>query len=140
MGVQTDPYEMLDTYRQADATVEDLGTETVNGVEANHYRVVVDGETYYASLSDEEKAQIESDGPIPTGEFPIDLWISQVGFIVRLLIEIDGGQAEFAADEQFDRMTLSYDVFDINEPVEITAPENYVSMGDLGGAFGDLEG
>jgi hypothetical protein len=140
MGVQTDPYEMLDEYRDANADVQDLGTESVNGVDATHYRVVIDGESYYASLSDEEKAQLEAEGPLPTGEFPIDLWISEEGYVVRMLIEFDGDEAELAPDEQFDRMTLSYDVFDINQPVEITAPDDFVAMDDLTGAFGDLEG
>lgn len=139
MGVQTDPFEMLDTYREANAQVEELGTEEVNGVEATHYRVVVDSESYLASLSDEERAQIEAEGPMPQGEFPLDLWITDDGFIVKMLMEIDGSEVDFDANstETFERMTLTYDVFDINQPVEISAPDDYAEMDDLGGFGGD---
>lgn len=140
MGVQTDPYEMLDGYRDANADIEELGTETVNGVEATHYRVLVDTESYLATLSPDERAELEADGPVPTTEFPIELWISDDGFIVRMLMDIEGDQADFEGADSFQRMTITYNVFDINQPVDITAPEDYVSMDDLGGAFGGGDG
>jgi hypothetical protein len=101
---------------------------------------VIDGETYAASLSDEERGELESAGPLPTGEFPMDIWISEDGYVVRMVMEIDGSQAEFEDGESFGSMRLTYDVFDINQPVEITAPTDFVDGSELSGAFGDLEG
>lgn len=134
MGLQTDPYEMLEDYRDANAQVEDLGVEAVNGVDATHYHVVVDTEAWLATLSAEERAELEADGPVPLTQFPMDLWISEDGFVVRMVMEIDGSAVETTAtDESFERMTLTYDVFDINQPVEITAPEDFVDISELGG-------
>ena len=136
MGVQTDPNEMLDDYRKADAQVEELGVESVNGVDATHYQVIVDTELWLESLTAEERAELEADGPIPISDFPMDLWITDDGFLVRMVMEIDGSQVIDDSGDSFERMVLTYNVFDINQPVDITAPDEFVDMDDLGEGFG----
>lgn len=138
----TDPDEFLDVYRDADAEVEDLGEEEVNGVAATHYRITFDLEKL--ELTAEELAELEESGIFTEGILPIELWISEEGYVIRMLMEIDGTTVEAPAGEEFESMTLRYDFFDINEPVAIDEPpaSEVTAIEDLEGFdFGfDLDG
>ena len=92
----TDPHEVLDSYEGAAATVEDLGVESVNGTTATHYQVFVDATGLMEELSPDERAEFEESGLLAVGTFPIDLWITEQGYLVRMILEIDGSQAAFA--------------------------------------------
>ena len=119
--VPQDPNEILDAYEDANGTVEDLGEEEVNGVTATHYRVLLDADSM--RLTAEERRELEESGLFAAGEIPMDLWISSDGFLVRLVFEVDGaGLTDVAPEEQFDRMLIRYDVFDINGDVRIEPP------------------
>ncbi|MDH4116749.1 MAG: hypothetical protein OEW30_05055 [Acidimicrobiia bacterium] len=132
---ESDPTEMLNQYREADAVVEELGTETVNGVDTTHFRVVVDAEAWAQTLDPAERAELEENGPLPGGELPMDLWISEDGHLVRMVMEIDGSTVEAPPGEAFERMVMTYDVFDINQPVVIEPPAEYTDIEDLEGGF-----
>ena len=117
----TDPHELLGTYEGAAADVEDLGEESVNGTTATHYRVSIDATAFLAELSAEERAEAEASGVLAIGILPIDLWITDEGYLVRMILEIDGSDVE-SADGKFESMKLSFDMFDINRSVSIEAP------------------
>lgn len=137
-----DPTEFLEALEDADAEVTEIGPETVNGVETTHYRVVFDTAAMLAGLSAEERANLTADGPIPEGEFPMDLWISGDGLVVRYVMEIDGA-ALADTEDQFDRMVMTFDLLDLNEPVTIVPPDpsEVTEMDSLaGGFFGIPEG
>jgi hypothetical protein len=136
LGVETNPNSVFDDYRDADATVTELGDETVNGVDATRYSVVIDTEEWLATLTPEERAELEENGPVPLSEFPLDLWVSDDGYIIRMLLSIEGDSVEFEGAEDFESMTVQYDVVDINEPVEIVAPDDFVDLADIGGVPG----
>jgi hypothetical protein len=53
---------------------------------------------------------------------PLDLWISDDGFMVRMIMEIDGSGIDAPPEESFDTMTLRYDFFDMNGEVVIEEP------------------
>lgn len=137
-----DPTEFLEALEDADAEVTEVGPETVNGVDTTHYRVLFDTAAMFAGLSAEERAELTADGPIPEGEFPMDLWISGDGLVVRYVMEIDGA-ALADSDDQFDRMVMTFDLLDLNEPVTIVPPDpsEVTEMDSLGaGFFGIPEG
>ena len=117
----TDPHEVLGTYEGAAADVEDLGEESVNGTTATHYRITVDATGLMEELSAEERAEAEASGVLAIGVLPIDLWITDGGYLVRMILEIDGTEAE-SLDGEFETMKMSFDMFDINRPVSIEAP------------------
>jgi hypothetical protein len=143
-GFQTDPNSVLEEYRDANAEVEEVGRETVNGVETTHYSITVDTADLLAELSKEERAELEASGPIPNGILPIDMWISDDDHIVRMIMEIDGTMVEETdPTETFTSMTFTFDVFDIGQPIAIEAPPaSEVTPADelFGGFDFDLEG
>jgi hypothetical protein len=137
-SLPSDPSSLLEDYEAANAEVTELGRQTVNGVEADHYLITIDAAAHLEALSASERAELESAGPIPNGDLPIELWISDDGHVVRMLMDIDGSAIEHASPEEaFDRMTFTFDVFDINQPVTIEAPpaDQVTDVADLESAF-----
>jgi len=117
----TDPHDVLGTYEGAAADVEELGEESVNGTTATHYRITVDATGLMEELSAEERAEAEASGVLAIGILPIDLWITADGYLVRMILEIDGTEAE-SLEGEFATMKLAFDMYDINRPVSIEAP------------------
>jgi hypothetical protein len=117
----TDPHEVLGTYEGAAAEVADLGVEAVNGTTATHYRISVDASALLEELSAEERAEAEASGVLAIGILPIDLWITDAGYLVRMIVEIDGTAAA-SPEGEFETMRMAFDMFDINRPVSIEAP------------------
>lgn len=137
-SMPSDPSSLLEGYEGADAEITELGRQTVNGVEADHYLITIDAAAYLEELSASERAELEASGPIPNADLPIELWISDEGHVVRMLMEIDGSAVDHAhPDQAFERMTFTFDVFDINQPVTIEAPpaEQVTAIEDLEAAF-----
>ncbi len=133
--VPSHPNEVLEAYEGAAASVEDLGIETVNGVEATHYRISLNAEEM--DLTAEERSELEASGLFATGIIPMDLWVSSEGFTVRMLLEIDGSGIDAPPEEQFETMRMVYDMFDINQGVTIEPPpaSEVTEMEDLEGGF-----
>lgn len=135
----TDPGDLLGNFDPAGATVETVGSENVNGVDATHYKVELDVSAM--EMTAEERSELEQSGIWAQGVIPVDLWVSDAGYMVRMIMEIDGSGLDLPADESFETMTLHYDFFDINEPVTIEAPpaSEVTSMDDLESMF-EFEG
>lgn len=137
------PAQMLEQFEDADAEVTEIGRETVNGVDTTHYRVVFDAAAMLAQASPEERAEMMAAGPIPDGEFPMDLWITDDGVVVRYIMEIDGSMVETEDSEEFQQMTMTFNLLDFNQPVTISAPDpaDVTDVESLGaGMFGPLGG
>jgi hypothetical protein len=116
------PSEILGSFEDAGATVELVGSESVNGVNATHYRVVFDTETLLAEATPEELAELEAQGPIPIDELPMDVWISDDGLVVRFIMEIDGEGIATEPGESFGHMSMRYDMFELNSGIVIEPP------------------
>lgn len=117
----TDPHQVLSAYEGAAATVDKFGVETVNGASASHYRISVDATGFMDELSAEERAEVEASGLLAIGVLPIDLWITEEGYLVRMILEIDGTGAA-SPEGEFESMKLTFDMYDINRSVVIEAP------------------
>lgn len=130
-----DPNELIATFDEQGASVEVVGNEAVNGVEAIHYRVSLD--TDAMELTAEEQAELAESGIFANGVIPLEIWISEDGYMVRMIMEIDGSGMDAPTDEQFETMTLRYDLFDVNGDVVIEPPpaSQVTSMEELEGAF-----
>lgn len=131
----TDPTDLIENFDEEGASIEEVGTETVNGVEATHYRITLDPEAM--DLSAEEEAELADSGILTTGVIPMDIWISEDGYMARMVMVIDGTGVESLSGEEFETMTMTYDVFDVNAGVVIEEPpaDQVTSMEDLEGAF-----
>lgn len=132
------PSEILGSFEDAGATVEVIGTETVNGVETTHYRAVFDTEALLAQATAEERERLEAQGPIPTDVMPMDVWISDDGLVVRFVMEIDGDSVDAEPGEGFDQMLMRYDLFGLNTDIIIDPPppSEVTEVGDLEPSFG----
>jgi hypothetical protein len=131
----TDPNELIATFDTQGASVEVVSNEAVNGVEAIHYRVSLD--TDAMELTAEEQAELAESGIFGNSVIPLEIWISEDGYMVRMIMEIDGSGMDAPTDEQFETMTLRYDLFDVNGDVVIEPPpaSQVTSMEELEGAF-----
>lgn len=131
-----DPNEIFDAYGDAPSTVEELGSENVNGVDTTHYRITFDVDQM--EMTDEEREELEASGLFADGQLPMDLWVSEEGYPVRMLLQIDGTQVDAPPEEQFELMTMQYDLFDINQPITIEPPpeEDVTDVEGLDSAFG----
>ena len=70
------PADFLAAFKDTNATIEELGKETIRGVDTTHYLAVFDTETLLAQATPEERAEIEAQGPIPLQEMPMEIWIA----------------------------------------------------------------
>ncbi|GMQ84750.1 MAG: hypothetical protein BMS9Abin07_0314 [Acidimicrobiia bacterium] len=132
------PSEILGSFEDAGATVEVIGTETINGVTATHYRAVFDMEALLAQATPEERAELEARGPLPLDFLPMDVWISDDGLVVRFVMEIDGSAIETTPEESFGRLLMRYDLFDLGSDVVIEPPPpgEVTAIEDLEGSLG----
>jgi hypothetical protein len=120
-----DPTEMLERLAAAEASLEDLGVETVNGVEARHWRALLDLEALAEQSSPEERAELEAQfGDVAAAEFPLDVWIGVAdGYIYRYVLELSS-DAVLAGDpeSEVDSATVTFDFFGYNADQGISPP------------------
>ncbi|MGA7269791.1 MAG: hypothetical protein WB239_01845 [Acidimicrobiia bacterium] len=135
----SDPTSFLESLSKAGGEVEDLGVEDVHGFSTHHYRVTVD-QDWRNQLSAEELSALESQGPLPTGSFPLDVWVDGDGLVHRMSIEMDGNSVATSPDEQFDSLTMTFDFYDFGKEVTIEPPpaDQVTDVTDLSGPFGDF--
>ena len=132
------PDELLDALADAGGTIEDLGGEHVNGVEATRYRVVLDAEELYDRADAETRRRLQSQD-IPAVDIPLDLWITDEGVVTRLVMDVDGTALPATSpEESFDSLRMVYDLTEIGDDIEIEAPpaDEVIAMDELGGLFG----
>ncbi len=134
------PTDLLQVLTDLDASVTEVGRESVRGVETTHYRIVIDLETAAESLPDEERAELEAELPGGiTGELPVEVWMDDNDLLRRLLVDLDADSMGFEADaDDFGSASLEFEIFDVGEPVAIEAPpaDEVVSADELGFGFG----
>ena len=110
--------------------VEELGRETVRGVETTHYSGVIDSKLLMSQLSPDEVASLEadlngSDLSDICGDFPIDVWIDDEWIMRRFVMAFDFsefGSAGAAAASTIGSMTMSYEFFNVGGAISIVAP------------------
>jgi hypothetical protein len=131
------PGDFFDSFEDANGTVEELGRETIRGVETTHYLVVFDMEELLENATPEERAEIEAQGPLPIDQLPIDLWISDDGLVYKYVIEMDG--TDLPEGESFESMIMEFEMFDYDADIVIEPPEEYTEMDSLDFGFPGLE-
>jgi hypothetical protein len=127
------PGDFLETFEDANGTVEELGREEIRGVDTTHYLVVFDMEELLENASPEERAEIEAQGPLPIDQLPMDLWISDDGLVYKYVIEMDGTTLDVPEDEAFESMVMEFEMYDYGEDIVIEAPpaDEVTNMDDL---------
>jgi hypothetical protein len=122
-GILTYPTEVLEAYQDADTQVEEIGRETVNAVETTHFVIDIDTRSLLAQMSEEERAGLAASVPLHTGTFSMEVWLSDDGYLVRMVVEVDGSKVEeVEPGVTFERMISTFDVFDIGQQITIEPP------------------
>jgi len=103
--------------------VERMGTEDVRGVATTHYRVELDLQRIVAGSADQ--AQLEQLKQLGAGRMPMDVYLDEQGLPRKTAVELDGDGFDFG---------LTFELFDIGQPVDIPAPpplEETLPVGNL---------
>lgn len=121
---ETDPRDLLELLRKVSGEIETVGVEALRGTETTHYRATFDASSVAPSGSDREA----QDGPALTDqllsqpgldEIPVDIWIDGEGLVRKLALDASATQP--GASEP-SRAVLSFELWDLGEPVEIGLP------------------
>ena len=115
----SNPADFLEFFEELNGTVEELGRETIRGVDTTRYLVVFDTKDLLANASPEERAEI---GLPPIDCLPMDLWISDDGLINKYVIAMDGTDLDVAPDEAFESMVIDFEMYDYGSDIVIEAP------------------
>lgn len=118
----SNPADFLEFFEEASGTVEELGRETIRGVDTTHYLVVFDMKDLLANATPEERAEIEAEGLPPIDCLPMNLWISDDGLVNKYVIEMDGTDLDAAPDEEFESMVIDFEMYDYGSNIVIEAP------------------
>lgn len=133
----SDPGGMLESFSDAEGSVEVLGDEEIRGIQTTRYRLLLD-ESWHEQLTAEEQAELEAQGFAADTTFPLDLWIGGEGLVHRMSMTMDASQLSDGSGEDFESMTMTFDFFDFGESITIEPPpaDQVTDIEDLGGAFG----
>ncbi len=128
-GSATNPTEFLRKLENANADIEEVGTETIRGVETTHYRAVVDMAELQASLPPDQAAELEQTMGAGVNALPMEFWIGDDGLVYRWTTTMDmSGMADAAG---IDTLSMTYEMFDYGQDVGIVAPDpSLVVSGD----------
>ncbi len=134
-GTPANPADFLSLFEDTTATITEIGRETVRGVETTHWLAVFDTET----LTAEQRAELEAQsGAIPLEEMPMDIWIGDDGLVYRYVVDLAGDTVETAPGEGFERMVMTFEMFDWGEDIDVEAPpaDQVTDASELEALFG----
>jgi hypothetical protein len=151
-GMGRDPFGSLHLLEQADS-YEEIGTETVRGVDTTHYRLIVNPAKAWDQLDQQGRDALSGSlgdfGATPPDiDLPYDVWLDEQGRARRLsfamgsdlLDDVAGSTANPAELQLLGdlSLTMTMEIFDYGDPsIAIEAPEGAVDMTDLLGALPD---
>ncbi len=149
-GMGTDPFGSMRLLEQADS-FEEIGTDTVRGVDTTHYRLIVNPAAAWQRLDDEGRSALSGSlgdfGTAPPDvDLPYDVWLDEQGRARRLAFSMNSDLFEEMAGARADAaelqalgdlaMTMTMEIYDYGEPsIVIEAPAGAVDMTEL---FGSL--
>jgi len=116
------PADLLSSLVAADADVVEVGADSVRGIAATHYLVTFDIEKLLAQATPEERARIEAHGPLPLDRLPMEIWIGEDGLVHRYVMDIDGTAVAATGSAEFERMVMTFEIFDHGAAIDIEAP------------------
>jgi len=115
----SNPTDLLGEFGD-DVEIEELGSETVRGVNTTHYRMIVDMAEMIAEADPDALEGLESMGPIAAdGTMPIEFWVGDDGYLYRILMEFSG---DTEAADGFGSMRMKWEMFDYGADIVIEAP------------------
>lgn len=125
-GPTSNPAQMLETLRGISDDLEEVGTEEVRGVEAIHYRAVVDLEEAFAQVPEELRPQLEAQLGALSGTLPVEVWLgTDDGLVRRLSMDMAELLAEASAESgvSMEAGSLVMEFFDYGADVAVEIPD-----------------
>ena len=117
----TTPADVLDPFKNGNADVIEIGQEVVRGVQTTHYQLVYDKEALLESAPPGERAELEQELEQFGEDLVIDVWMDD-DYLYKIFFDIDGTQIESAEGDSFERMTMTYEIYDYGADIVIEAP------------------
>lgn len=129
-GTSSDPTAFLETLRGV-GSVQEVGSETIDGQETKHYTATVDLEAALAQLPEDEAGGTEEalsafQDQFGASTFPIDVWLNGEGLPVKVEFSFEfdasafGGTSGGTAPNP--KLTMVMTMSDYGVPVDIQAP------------------
>ena len=117
----SNPNDLLDPFTNGNADVVEVGTELVRGVETTHYQLVYDKESILESVPADERSELADELGQFGDEVVVDVWMDDQ-YLYKMFFDIDGTQIEAPEGESFERMTMTYEIYDYGADIVIEAP------------------
>lgn len=134
-GTQSDPSQALAYLRAASDDVEEVGTETVRGVETTHYRMTVELARVADAAPPEQRealrAQTEQLRELSgISEVPTEVWVDDEGLVRRQ--QLTYRNTRFGPGQEGD-MTLTMELYDFGVEVDVEPPpaDEVTDIGEL---------
>jgi hypothetical protein len=119
--------QTLESLRGVDGEPEVVGQDEVRGVETTHYRASIDLAQALEDVPADDRDELEAafeqlggDEDLSEVEMPVDVWIDADDLPRRM--RMDMGSLFAAAGLGEGSMTMTMDLFDYGEPVDIEVP------------------
>jgi hypothetical protein len=139
IGGSADPKKLLAYLEKVSDGVQEVGTETIRGVETTHYSAEVDlGKA--VDRADVPRALRGAVDEIAgkVGTVPVDIWIDDDDLVRRQQMEMDfgsllpGASGATGQSGSTPTVTLTLDLYDFGAPVDVEAPpaDQVISVGD----------
>lgn len=133
-GAQSNPQAFLEFLRSA-GSVDELGTETIRGVETTHLGAELALEDFVAQAPEAERAELEetleslgTEG-LAFPAIPAEVWVDGEGYVRKFEMTFDfadlGESTDEAGSMGMDEMsmTIAVEFYDFDQPVDITIPD-----------------
>lgn len=140
-GASGSPTDILETLADANADVEEIGTEELRGVQTTHYRALIDAEALAESMSAREREEFESDlGASPISEFPMEFWLDDQGLLHRYRMDLSDPALLSESDGELESAEIIFDMWDHGADLDIQPPpaDQIVSEDELGFDLSDF--
>lgn len=142
----SDPGALLE-FLEGAGPVEEVGTEDVRGVPTTHLAAEIDLADLLAEADADRQAEMEEQlGGLGADlesfdSLPVEVWVDEDGYVRRFTMTFDFGQALEASEDLGDAtMTMTVELYDFDEPVDIEIPPAS-QVGELDGdLFGGFDG
>ncbi len=106
------PSDIMSSFGPGVSDVQEIGRETIRGVETTHFQVIVDIEAMMEAADEEALEELEGIGTtFPSGTMPVDYWIGDDGNIYRFTLVFDG---TLDTEQPFEQMTMVWEMYDYN--------------------------
>ncbi|MCS7006491.1 MAG: hypothetical protein RMM28_07735 [Thermoleophilia bacterium] len=119
-----EPLRVLEALERLAGELEVVGEETLRGVETTRYRATVTAESVERAAAKESGHDLggltgQLVGQSGISEVPIEVWIDGEGLLRKLSLEAEAMRPGASAPS---RAAVSFELWDLGEPVEITVP------------------